>query len=63
MLYRELIYTAVTRSREKCILITKKTNVDKSILNPRIKGNTIADKIEYFNRDVTALESDIICET
>lgn len=63
MIYRELIYTAVTRSRERCILISKKPTIDKAITNPRIKGNTIADKIEYFNRDYTALESDIVCET
>lgn len=63
MLFRELVYTAVTRSRERCILITKQSNVDKAVSNPRIKGNSIADKIEYFNRDITALEADICCET
>jgi ATP-dependent exoDNAse (exonuclease V) alpha subunit len=49
MAFRELLYTAVTRSREQCILITKDFMIRKAIENPRIKGNTIEEKIEYFN--------------
>lgn len=49
MTYRELFYTALTRSREAFILIGKKVRTAKAILNPRIKGNTLADKIAYFN--------------
>lgn len=49
MAFRELLYTAVTRSREQCILITKDFMIDKAIKNPRIKGNSIEEKIEYFN--------------
>lgn len=47
--FRELLYTAVTRAREQVIMIAKDFMVDKAIKNPRIKGNSIAEKIEYFN--------------
>jgi len=49
MAFRELLYTAVTRAREHCIIIAKDFMIKKAIENPRIKGNTIAEKIEYFN--------------
>ena len=49
MAFRELLYTAVTRAREQCIMITKDFMIRKAIENPRIKGNTIEEKIEYFN--------------
>ena len=49
MAFRELLYTAVTRARECCILITKDFMIKKAIQNPRIKGNSIEEKIEYFN--------------
>ena len=52
MAFRELLYTAVTRAREQCILITKDFMLKKAIENPRIKGNTIEEKIEYFNSGV-----------
>jgi ATP-dependent exoDNAse (exonuclease V) alpha subunit len=49
MAFRELLYTAVTRARENVILITKDFMIKKAVENPRIKGNTIEEKIEYFN--------------
>lgn len=49
MAFRELLYTAVTRAREQCIVITKDFMIRKAIENPRIKGNSIEEKIEYFN--------------
>lgn len=49
MAFRELLYTAVTRAKEQCILITKDFMIEKAIKNPRIKGNTIEEKIIYFN--------------
>lgn len=52
MAFRELLYTAVTRAREQCIIITKDFMIKKAIENPRIKGNTIEEKIEYFNSGV-----------
>lgn len=50
--FRELLYTAVTRAREQVIIVGKKFMIDKAIKNPRIKGNSIAEKIEYFNGGV-----------
>lgn len=49
MLTRELFYTAVTRAREEVIVIAKDWIIDKAIKTQRIKGNTLEDKIEYFN--------------
>lgn len=49
MAFRELLYTAVTRSRECCIIIAKDFMIKKAVENPRIKGNSIEEKIEYFN--------------
>lgn len=51
--YRELFYTAVTRSREQCILIGKDFMFEKAIKTQRIKGNTVAEKIAYFNSGIT----------
>lgn len=49
MAFRELLYTAVTRAREQCIIIAKDFMIEKAVKNPRIKGNSIEEKIEYFN--------------
>jgi energy-coupling factor transporter ATP-binding protein EcfA2 len=51
-LYRELFYTALTRARTKVTIIASDTTIEKAIKNQRIKGKTIADKIEYFNSGV-----------
>jgi len=48
-LFRELFYTAVTRAREQVVIIAKDDVLNKAIKNQRIKGNSLADKIEYFN--------------
>lgn len=52
MHYRELVYTAVTRAREQFMWIAKRCYIKKAIENPRIKGNNLADKIEYFNANL-----------
>ncbi|EKD22442.1 MAG: hypothetical protein ACD_86C00003G0005 [uncultured bacterium] len=51
-LSRELLYTAVTRAREEVCIIAKQDVVEKSIKTQRIKGNTLQDKIEYFNAKI-----------
>ena len=48
MLYRELLYTAVTRAQHRLTIITGERLLQKAIHTPRIKGNTLADKIEFF---------------
>lgn len=60
-LYRELFYTAVTRARTKVVIIAKDVVVNKAIANQRIKGNTIKDKIAYFNTGALDESLDIQC--
>lgn len=60
MRYRELLYTAVTRAREKFIAFSEPWIMDAAIQNPRIKGNTLADKIEYFNANLD-LSANVCC--
>lgn len=53
MAFRELLYTAVTRAQEQVVIIGKKFMVEKAIKTPRAKGNTVQEKIEYFNANMT----------
>lgn len=48
MIQRELLYTAVTRAKEELYVICEPEHFIKGILNQRIKGNTLAEKAEYF---------------
>jgi len=48
-LSRELFYTASTRAREQVYLIAKKSVIESAIKSQRIKGNTVEEKIEFFN--------------
>jgi ATP-dependent exoDNAse (exonuclease V) alpha subunit len=50
MLFRELLYTAVTRAREELVIICEPDSLQKAISNPRIKGNTIEEKAAFFNK-------------
>lgn len=52
MHYRELLYTAATRARTKVTIIGKDATINKIIANPRIKGNTLKDKLEFFNSGI-----------
>ena len=47
MAFREL-YTAVTRAREQVVIIGKMFMVDKAIANPRIKGNSVREKVSIL---------------
>lgn len=49
MLSRELLYTAMTRAREELVIVARPELINKAIRSPRIKGNSLAEKIEYFN--------------
>lgn len=60
MAHRELLYTAVTRASKKVILITKDYMLDKAIATQRIKGNSLADKIEFFNAKIS-LDQEVKC--
>ncbi len=48
MVSRELLYTAVTRAREELYVICEPETFEKGINSQRIKGNTLAEKAEYF---------------
>ena len=49
MLSRELLYTAMTRAREELVIIARPELIRKAITSPRIKGNSLKEKVEYFN--------------
>lgn len=48
MLFRELLYTAITRAREEVHIICEPNSLEKCIKNPRIKGDTIEAKAAFF---------------
>lgn len=52
MLSRELLYTAVTRAKEELYIICEPESMAKGIKSQRIKGNTLAEKAEYFKGKV-----------
>lgn len=48
-LFRELVYTAMTRPQIRLDIVGQKEIVDKAAINQRIKGSTLEAKIEFFN--------------
>jgi len=48
MLQRELLYTGITRAREELYVICEPESFTNGILSQKIKGNTLAEKAEYF---------------
>ena len=48
MLSRELLYTGITRAKKELLIICEPTSLQKGIQNARIKGETLAEKAEYF---------------
>ena len=61
MIFREWLYTSWTRAREELFVIAKPWLLEKAIQNPRIKGNSLEDKIAYFNNGLGTVMSDIFC--
>jgi exodeoxyribonuclease V alpha subunit len=55
MLSRELLYTAVTRAKEELYVICEPESFTKGINSQRIKGNTLAEKAEYFKGKVNGM--------
>jgi energy-coupling factor transporter ATP-binding protein EcfA2 len=49
MLFRELVYTGMTRPQKFLGIIAQQHVIDKAQAAQRIKGNSLADKIEFFN--------------
>ena len=62
MLQRELLYTAVTRAREELYCICEPDAFTKGILGQRIKGNTLAEKVEFFKGKSQAGDDPLIAE-
>jgi exodeoxyribonuclease V alpha subunit len=48
-LTRELLYTAITRAREKLVLLCKPEVLAKAVKQQSIKGNTLQEKIASIN--------------
>lgn len=49
MCSRELIYTAITRAAEELYIVMPPKLLAKAASKPRIKGDTLAAKLEFFN--------------
>jgi hypothetical protein len=49
MASRELVYTAITRARNRCALLGDLSIYQDAIQRPRLKGNSLAEKIACFN--------------
>jgi ATP-dependent exoDNAse (exonuclease V) alpha subunit len=54
MLGRELLYTGVTRAREELYIICEPESMTNGIMSQRIKGNTLAEKAEFFKGKLEA---------
>jgi len=49
MMFREWLYTAITRASDRCILLYTPTALKAALGKQKIKGATLKDKIEAFN--------------
>lgn len=45
---RELLYTGITRARQELTVICELTTFIKGVASQKIRGNTLAEKAEYF---------------
>lgn len=61
-LNREMIYTAVTRARTHCYIVDLTDQLEKGIKAQRVKGNSIADKIAWFNSEISLKEPVEVCK-
>ena len=47
-LFRENLYTGMTRAKETVVLVGNSYAYEKCVETPRLKGNSMEDKIEFF---------------
>lgn len=52
MIQRELLYTGITRAAKELYCICEPDSFDKGVKSQRIKGNTLAEKAEFFKGKV-----------
>lgn len=62
MIMRELLYTAITRARESLYVICEPDTFIKGVQKQKIKGETLAEKAEYFKGklDSNAVQTSLI---
>lgn len=53
MLFRELIYTAVTRAKKELYIVCEPNMFVKGVTSQRIPGNTLEEKLENFERQLS----------
>jgi len=58
MVSRELLYTAVTRARKKLHIVCEFDTFFKGVQSQRIKGDTLAEKAEFFKGKRAATDKD-----
>lgn len=57
LLFRELIYTAMTRAKEELVIVDMSNALSEAIKSQRIKGNSVKEKIEWFNSKLALTEN------
>ena len=50
MLFRELVYTAITRAAEELYIVMSPMMLEKAAKSPRIKGDTLKAKLEFYQQ-------------
>lgn len=53
---RELLYTAVTRAKQHLHIICEPNTFERGIVSQKVKGNTLAEKAEWFKGKVAEQE-------
>ena len=48
---RELLYTAVTRTKQELVIICEGDSIEKCVRNARLEGTTLAEKMKLFQGD------------
>ena len=48
MLFRELVYTGITRAAEDLYIVMSPMMLAKAGNSPRVKGDTLAAKLEFY---------------